>query len=122
MAIRNTQCRWWCVTFNVPEGETFEEWDPVLIPLLSMSTIAYAVFNHEIAPTSGQLHYQGVIRFKKAWRFNRVQTLLPPGCHIERCRCGNDIFDEEMFAYQDSFWIACDGVDKAMELAHFKDE
>lgn len=123
MAVRG-RCRWWSVTINV-DGEGDDDWlhgDATLKATYDAegSGIAYAVFNHELAPSSGQRHLQGAVRMAKKTTFNRMKELFPTA-HLEQCRCDNIVPVEEMFQNQYTL-IACDGIDKAFWLNYCKSE
>jgi len=70
--------RAYCGTWNV------EEWDVLKEDALKQGTV-YCIFGREIAPTTGQKHYQFYYRYKnpQAWESQRAKL---PGAHIEVAR------------------------------------
>lgn len=74
---RNSKVRVWAVTINSPSENSLEQ-------LAQYHGVEY-LFQEERAPTTGQLHLQGCLRFANPVRFNTVQGLLP-NAHIERAR------------------------------------
>ena len=51
-----------------------------------LSEPEYLVCGYEVAPTTGQCHCQGYIRFSNAKSFDACKAALYPGSHIERRR------------------------------------
>lgn len=69
----------WCFTLNVQDELASSE------PRWDSSSMVYLCFQQERAPSTGQLHYQGLVSLKRPARMSRVKELLP-GAHLEVCR------------------------------------
>jgi len=68
----NRQVKSWVFTFNNYVAD-----DVAIIRTLGASTrVQYLIFGHEVAPTTGTLHLQGFISFKRSTRGSIVQRLL----------------------------------------------
>lgn len=66
--------RRWCVTM----------WDIEKVKALKGHLIDYGLFGEEYAPTTGKLHYQGYIEFKKPYSFSSVKRVLcDKTAHVE---------------------------------------
>lgn len=57
--------------------------NPVGPLLFTDPRVRYAVWQRELAPTSGTPHFQGYLEFKSPMRRPAVLVLLPPGAHVE---------------------------------------
>jgi hypothetical protein len=75
------KARAWCVTIQVPVE--LDNYDSLLAPIVKDTE--YSIFQLERAPTTGQLHLQGYMRFKNARAFNSVRA-LHNGMHIEAAK------------------------------------
>jgi len=60
---------------------TIQGWDRE--PTYNETHMNYIIWGRETAPTTGQQHLQGYVRFKNRKYFNFVKRALPDGAHIE---------------------------------------
>lgn len=95
----------WCFTYNVPghqQKETaFGELAESLSELLD-TKIEYAFFGKEQAPSTGQWHAQGYVKFKTLQRFNQVKACSFPSIHWEQAK-GNPKQNWEYCTKEDKF-------------------
>lgn len=70
------QARGWCFTLNNPEYEP---------RLCAISNLCYAIFGHELAPTTNTPHLQGYLLFTKRQRLTQLVKVMP-GAHFEVAR------------------------------------
>lgn len=81
-----TASRWWCFTWQVPDGLSWEESQAVVAAIYRKERVLAVVANPEEAPITGQMHWQAVIRLDSPRKFAYVKKILPEGCHIEKTR------------------------------------
>lgn len=72
--------RIYCFTWNIrPDDES--------LPIWHADAMHYMLYQQEVAPTTGQLHLQGVVKFKKPQRLPGAKRLLgAQHVHLEACR------------------------------------
>ncbi|UOF79231.1 rep protein [Circoviridae sp.] len=70
--------RFWVFTLNV---DNKEEWDPATIPIGQV--VKAMVCQLEKAPTTGQLHWQGAIKFNNAVSMAAVKKVIGDKAHVE---------------------------------------
>lgn len=74
--------RVWCFTINQRDGE-----EEPLVPMWDEETMAYMCYQKEMAPTTGTVHLQGVVKTKKPTRMPGLKKILRvPHAHVEICR------------------------------------
>lgn len=65
----------------------FTKWSPIDVSELDMIKIRYMVWQEEMAPDTGRIHYQGYIELNKAQRISGVKKLLSDSTmHLEQRR------------------------------------
>jgi len=74
--------RHFCFTTNNPTAVTTQKFKDLFE---DESNVLYAVFAHEVAPTTGTPHLQGYVCFAERKRITSVRTLLS-GSHVELAR------------------------------------
>lgn len=92
------RARCWCGTLNVPEFNS--DWESIL---KSFPNLEYMVAGKEIAPTTGQKHYQFFLKFKNPISFSTLQSTLPTAHYepskaslqqnFDYCTKGGDFFE-----------------------------
>ncbi len=80
-----SQRRFWC--FTSCDTETEQKFLQTIEGGLDAlgGDVRYIVFQKERAST-GKIHYQGYVEFKKSYRFNRVRALIAGNAHFEARR------------------------------------
>lgn len=71
MSGRGPQSRCWLFTYNNPEKTSDE-----IRKIMTQSSIQYAIFQGETAPTTGTKHFQGFVICKKRQRSSFLQKLI----------------------------------------------
>lgn len=61
----------WCFTDQIPKGELPSK------PAIAAEGVKYLIAQKEVAPTTGQLHWQGFVSFKTNKRLKAVKKMLP---------------------------------------------
>ncbi len=74
-------CRHWCFTLY---GETLPFGGQTDVGFGILSGVRYAVYQRELCPTSGRLHYQGYIEFGSPVRITGAVHTAGTGAHCER--------------------------------------
>nr|WAE43066.1 MAG: replication associated protein [Cressdnaviricota sp.] len=67
----NNRVRSWCYTLNVPDGK---DWDD--FGYITDIECEYHCFGQEVAPTTGQKHFQGFIHFKEGKTMKAVKNIF----------------------------------------------
>jgi len=70
-----------CFVFTLP-NYTEEEY----VSILNNNLLSYCVIGKKICPTTGTLHLQGYVCFKKPQRFTGVKTVVGNKAHIEKAQ------------------------------------
>lgn len=66
--------RRWCVTM----------WDFNKVTRIKDHLVDYGIFGEELAPSTGKMHYQGYLEFKKPYSFASVKRILnDKTAHVE---------------------------------------
>ncbi len=77
----------WCWTGQLQDGESWSDKDATLKVLLLQERVLFAVYNHEVAPETGQRHIQGCLKLSGPRSFDWVREhVLTAGQHIEKVR------------------------------------
>lgn len=81
--IKSKQARGWILTINAPpEGVTEASMPEFIQRQLAPRSPVYAIFAQEEAPSTGHVHWHGVVRFPSAVR-GSVLLKFFPGAHID---------------------------------------
>ena len=83
---KNSSCRWWCFTWHVPDDVTWEVSQETIAGIYRDERVSAVVANPEVAPITGQRHWQAVVRLNTPRKFGWVKQLLPDNAHIEKCK------------------------------------
>lgn len=74
----------WCFTIQVRDGD-----DALASAPAYTDEMAYLIYGKEVAPTTGQIHLQGYVRFTKRKELKTAKKCLPDGAHLEIAK-GNE--------------------------------
>jgi hypothetical protein len=78
-ATTSPQSRDWCFTVQVKQGEDAEVPEAPAPPQFNEEHMVYLIYQLEVAPTTGQKHWQGFCQFRQRKRMRGARDLLGAG-------------------------------------------
>lgn len=71
----NKKGKRYCFTFNYKTDEERDDFKEKFLKFCEAKEGSGYIFGEEVAPTTGQLHYQGYVQFKTDVRFERLRKM-----------------------------------------------
>ncbi len=73
----------WCFTYNFNEPDEGMVRAMLEVMVVAGGPVQYMIVGREVAPTTGQLHFQGYLETSSTQRFAAMKKILGERCHIE---------------------------------------